>query len=83
MREYAVMRFAGWLREEIDCIHGVVHVCELILEIYPAHVMASVRMHAQLLGFDDHFLPSELTDQYKPLDCSGFRAIKSRGRAEY
>jgi hypothetical protein len=58
------------------------HICELILDISPVHVMASVRMHAQLLGFNVHFIASGWTDHYQPLDRSVLGANKSTGRAD-
>jgi hypothetical protein len=58
------------------------HIWELILDISPIHVMTSVRMHAQLLGFNVHFIASGLTDHYRLLDRSVFGAIKSTGRAD-
>jgi hypothetical protein len=58
------------------------HICELILDISPVHVMASVQMHAQLLGFNVHFIASGWTDDYQLLDRSVLGAIKSTGRAD-
>jgi hypothetical protein len=58
------------------------HISELMLDISPVHVLASVRMHAQLLGFNVHFIASGSTDHDRPLDRSVLGAIKSTGRAD-
>jgi hypothetical protein len=52
------------------------------MNIYPVHIAESVRLQAQLLGFDVHFIPSGMTDKYQPLDRSIFGCMKSTIRAE-
>jgi hypothetical protein len=83
MTENTMVRYLGWLREELNRIRGGEETYDLIMDIYPVHVMESVRLQARLLGFRVHFIPSGLTDQYQPLDRSVFGCLKSTARAEY
>jgi hypothetical protein len=62
MTEKTMIHYWGWLREELNQVRGREELHDLIMDIYPVHVMESVRLHARLLGFRVHFIPSGLTD---------------------
>jgi hypothetical protein len=81
--EETMFRYLAWLREEVNRIRGREEIHELIMDVYPVHATESVRVQAKVLGFNVHFVPAGLTDQYQPLDRSVFGCVKSTARAEY
>jgi hypothetical protein len=83
MTEETMVRYLAWLREEVNRIRGREEIHELIMDVYPVHATESVRVQARVLGFNVHFVPAGLTDQYQPLDRSVFGCVKSTARAEY
>jgi hypothetical protein len=83
MTQETMIRYLGWLRQEVNRIRGKEEIHDVIMDIYPVHVMDSVRVQAKVLGFNVYFIPSGFTDQYQPLDRSVFGSVKSTARAEY
>jgi hypothetical protein len=83
MTQETMIRSLGWLRQEVNRIRGKEEIHDLIMDIYPVHIMDSVRMQAKVFGLNLHVIPSGLTDQYQPLDRSVFGSITSTARAEY
>jgi hypothetical protein len=53
------------------------------MDIYPVHLIPSVKRRALLLGFQVHFIPAGLTDQYQPLDRAVFGCLKATARSLY
>jgi hypothetical protein len=82
MTVQTMIRYRGWLRELLDDRAGEKRIYHVLMDIYPVHIDESVRLQARLLGFDVHFIPSGMTDNYRPLDCFIFGCMKFTARAE-
>jgi hypothetical protein len=67
----------------MDSIHGPEYLCHLIMDIYPVHLMPSVKRRTLLLSFQVHFIPAGLTYQYHPLDRAVFGCLKATVRSLY
>jgi hypothetical protein len=80
---------SGWMTADtfnryLDFIRGFVENrgsrIHLLVDVYPVHIQATARQHAEDLNIQLHFIPAGLTDEYQPLDRRVFGALKSSAR---
>jgi hypothetical protein len=83
MTVQTTIRYLGWLRELLDDQDGEKRISHVLMDIYPVHIVESVRLQAPLLEFDINFIPSGMTDKSQTLDRCIFGCRKYIARAEY